>query len=172
MTFSQTLHSVNYWLIFPTCFWIDSERWKLVPGLSMILTKWQNNKICSLFVVAIYPGHPPKERKTGNFPLLVLEQLNQLKLKKGWKLSPSLKNDSKYFRKLLPLIISISWPNFLAKWAILWFQRYIQKTFSHVPTLIKTSFPLDMYQVILIYRIDIFRFIFNQLRMTFGGRKK
>lgn len=150
MTFSQTLHSVNYWLIFPTCFWIDSERWKLVPGLSMILTKWQNNKICSLFVAAIYPGHPPKERKTGNFPLLVLEQLNQLKLKKDWKLSPSPKNDSKYFRKLLPLIISISRPNFLAKWAILWFQRYIKKTFSRVPTLIKTSFRLDMCQLILI----------------------
>ena len=31
-------------------FWFNAEDWKLVPGLFMILMKWQHNKICQFSV--------------------------------------------------------------------------------------------------------------------------
>ena len=100
--------------------WLNPGDWKLVPGLFMILLKWQYSKICPFLIVDVFVPYSlfQKNEALESWHDWLLSNWSSLLNWKGPGTKPQSSNCSKSFRKILLLLTSISWPGLVGYWVV------------------------------------------------------
>ena len=104
-----------------TWFWLNAGDCRIVPGSFTILLKWQYSKIWPFLIVLYSPFQ--KNETLESLHIRLLSNWGRL-LEKNLDSSPSLPNCSKYYWKLLYLLLSINWPSLVISWYV------VQKIYS------------------------------------------